>query len=288
MLTNTSRLAEWGGSLVGLVATRSVVGVALGSLAGRALAIGWMARLAMREGGPYRFGFADAHWAEIRALLKPALSFMVFPLANALTFQGITLTVGHFYGARVVAIFNAHRTLSRLLVQAISVLGLSVWTEFARLFGQDDRAGLRRLFRNASGLAILGSAVMGAALFVTAPFIIRWWSRGAISFNSSLLALLLVSAVLNGFWFVPRVLLMSINAHVKLSQWTLATSALTLGLAFAFGRHFGVLSSASAMIVGDAAICLVGTVFAVRLTDAKLGRSPREDTPLTPTADRAA
>lgn len=252
-----ARLAEWCGYMVGLIVFRSFAGVAIVGLLARVVAVGVGMLVAQRGQSSLTLGFRHAHRVELQRMLHPAISFMAFPLANALSFQGITILVFLLSGPAAVALFNAYRTIARIAVQLTSMFSLALWPEFARLFGQAGMKAVHPLFKRS---ALLGAAVAGLfspVLFVVSPWLLAIWTHGRIPFEPTLMALLLAYAAIGGFWHVPRVLLMATNKHIGLSGWSLAAGVLSIALAWALGQAWQVNGVGVAMLLSEAFIAVI-------------------------------
>lgn len=262
------RLAEWAGWMVGLLVWGSFSAVALCGLLVRAMGVLWMSCLSGRQSQGLSWQVQHASLAEVRAMARPALSFMLFPLANAVSFQGITLLVGQQFGAVVVALFNTYRTLARVAVQVTGTFGHALWSEFSGLFGQGGAAAVARLYRRASWLGVGLSMGISVLLFWLAPWLLRWWTHGAIAHEPVLMGLLLAYAAVCGSWHVPRVLLMATNQHIGLAQWTLLAAALAFGLAYGLGQFSGISGVAWGMLLAEALIALLCLLLAHRLVKA--------------------
>jgi O-antigen/teichoic acid export membrane protein len=270
MLGNVIRIAEWAGYMVGLFAIGTFAGVACCGLAARLLGILMTIVVAARGGHTLTWGWRNAHAAEIKAMLKPAVSFMAFPLANALSFQGVTLLVGHYFGPATVALFNTYRTISRVAVQVTGIFGHSLWVEFSMLFGKGGAKAIEALYRRAFWIGIGSSVALSIALYFVAPLLLRVWARGQIPFDPMPMALLLVYAAFGGFWHVPRVMLLSTNQHFSLAQWALASAGLVVGLTFAIESKLGLPGVCAAMVIAELLIAVVCVWLARRVFSAQV------------------
>lgn len=257
-LASTTRLLEWLGSLLGLWWSGDFIGVALGALVPRALGTFCMALHAARSTPEFRWGFADASVAEVRRCAGPALSFMVFPAANALNFQGMTLVAATVLGPAATVVFNTYRTLARVTVQATATFSHALWPEFSRLFGQRDGAALAALYQRSRWLGLALAAVASLVVYLVAPYVLQIWSKGRIAFTPSLMLVAMLYAAAAGAWHVPRVLLLSTNEHRALAWPYLAASAAALPLAWWLAQSIGLLGAMLAMLaleVGMLAFC---------------------------------
>ncbi len=268
MIANYVRLAEWLGTMLGLMLVGSFAAVALSGFAMRLIGTVTAMVLASKGNHGLRWGMQAADAAEIRAMVKPAVSFMAFPLANALSFQGVTLLVGALFGPVAVALFNTYRTIARVAVQVTAIFSHALWPEFSRLFGQGSFAALDRLYRRTSLLGAAQSLLLSLVIYFMSPLLLRIWTHGAIEFVSSLMLLMLLYAAVAGAWHIPRVLLMATNQHVNLAYWSLATGVLTVLLAWLMGSTLHLDGAVAAMLMSELFIAIVCAWLAfVAITD---------------------
>ncbi len=271
MWGNLLRLAEWGGALSGLLWSGSYTAVAAGGLLARALGLVWVMRQAARQSNGLTWGWRHASEGEVRAMVRPAVSFMAFPLANAMTFQGGTLLVGHLFGPAAVTVFNAGRTLSRIAVQITSVFAHALWVEFSRLFGLVQLEVLSGVYARSLRTGMWASLGLSALLFAVGPILLQVWTHGRIAFMPSVMGVLLVYAAIAGIWHVPRVLLMACNQHVNLAPWSLALAGLMLVLSYLMGLRWGMVGVGAGMLVSELIMAIVSLFLASSLL-----RQPRE------------
>lgn len=257
MLGNYVRLGEWIGLMLGLAVVGSFAALALSGLAVRLIGTVTAMVLASKGSHGLQWGMHAADRAEIRAMVKPAVSFMAFPLANALSFQGVTLIVGALFGPIAVALFNTYRTIARVAVQVTAIFSHALWPEFSRLFGQGDTAAIERLYRRTALLGAAQSIFLSFVLYFLSPWLLKLWTHGAIEFVPQVMLLMLLYAAVGGVWHIPRVLLMATNQHANLAYWSLATGLLVVGLAWLMGSAFQLNGVSAAMLVSELFIAIV-------------------------------
>ena len=259
------RLMEWGGGMLGLLVWGSFTAVAVSSLCARLLGVVATGLISRHDSAGLHWGLRQAQASEIRTMLKPALSFMLFPLANAISFQGITLLVGQQFGPAVVAIFNTYRTIARVAVQVTATFGHALWAEFSRLFGQGGAPAVRTVYQRSLSLGLALSVGLSLVLCVLAPELLRLWTHGEVAFNAKLMWILLAYAAVCGSWHVPRVLLMATNRHMGLAQWSLLAALLAFGLSYALGQVWSVNGMGVGMLLSELAIAGLCILLAHRL-----------------------
>lgn len=270
MLGHVARLAEWAGYMVGLLAFGSFAGVALTGLLGRTIATGTMIALAQSQSRGLDLGYRHASARDLAGMVGPAVSFMAFPLANALSFQGVTLVVGALAGPSAVALFTVYRTVARVAVQVTSIFSLALWPEFSRAYGRDGARGVSPIYKLAAVLGIGSALVLSLALYLIGPWLLSVWTHGRIPFEPVLMAWMLAYAAVGGAWHVPRTLLQSTNRHVSLSAWCLAVGALCVALAGLLGAWAGLVGVTFGMLLSElliASICFRVAHQALRTTE---------------------
>lgn len=268
VIGNLTRLAEWAGMMLCLALYGSFAAVAVGGLVCRIAGVGYGMWLARRGQQSLRWGMADAHREELRAMAAPALSFMAFPVANALSFQGVTLLVAVLFGPSSVAIFNTYRTLCRVAVQATAIFSHALWPEFSSLYGQGEASTLQQLFRKSAMLGFAQALLLSTLLYFLSPWMLRLWTHGAIAFLPIPMVLMLMYAAVGGSWHVPRVLLMATNQHAPLASWSIAAGVLTVALVWSLGQGYELNGVALGMLVSELAIAVVCIRLAMRLFNA--------------------
>jgi O-antigen/teichoic acid export membrane protein len=257
MLGNLSRLAEWIGWMLGLLLVGSFTAVAVGGLVFRSAGTVLAMLLAGRDASGMSWGFRSATRETLKQMIRPASAFMAFPIANALSFQGMTLLVGLTLGPVSVAVFNTYRTLARTAVQVTALFSHSLWPEFTRLFGENSHVDLSRLVHRSAWISLGQVVLVCGAVYALAPAILQAWTHGQIAYDSNLLSVLMAYAVVSGAWHVPRILLMSTSRHGWLAIWTVFTSVLGVALAWAFVQFWGIVGMGWSMLISEAAIASV-------------------------------
>lgn len=257
------RLGEWVGSVWGLWWGQDLLSVALGGLLWRVAGTLLMAFWSRREAMGLQWGLHGAQLHEVKGMAKPALAFMLFPLANAITFQGLTLLTGHLLGPAMVAVFNTYRTLARVAVQITATLSHALWSEFARLFGQGGATALSDLYGRTAFMGLWGSLAFSGVLFVVGPTLLELWTHGAVPQHKELLAWMLLYAATCGAWHIPRVALMATNQHQGLAQGVVLISVLGFGLSWLLAGTWQVEGIAAGMTLAEMA-CALWCVRALR------------------------
>ncbi len=258
-LVTTGRLADWAGGLVGLVLTRSFIGVATGALLARLAYTLLAIWLSQRRTDFLRWGMRGASLADIRQAAVPGSLFLSLSLTNALSLQGFTLLVAATLGPAVTAVFNTYRTVARIVVQVTSALSNPLWPELTALKGKNDDGAFWKLYRRANRLGLL-IAVAGALLvFAVSPWLLEVWTHGHIPFTATSMALFLLYAAVCSATQVPRAVLMSINRHAGLAAQSLVAAVVSLVVAWLIWNRAGMTGVVGAMLLGEALVWFTAT-----------------------------
>ena len=227
-LANTVRLAEWAMSMVALLLGGGVLVIASVTLTIRliGLMVTWL--VLQKQEQWLTLGTHAASLQLVRHLLKPAIAFMAFPLGLALSLQGMVLIIGMTLGSAAVVMFSAYRTLTRLLVQVITMLNQAVWPEISAAYGAKQMDLIQQLHRKGSSLTFRVALIAVVLVGVTGEWLIGMWTQHAFEQNHVLFALLLTTTFLNVLWQTSWVVLMATNKHEKITMAFLLSG--TLGL----------------------------------------------------------
>ena len=251
LMNHSIRLAEWLISMVALTLGGNVLVVAMSMLVVRLagfIIIWWKLR---RQESWLSFGFEAVSMQRIRDLFKPAVAFMAFPLGLALSLQGVVLLIGATIGPAAVVVFSTYRTLTRLLVQVITMINQAVWPEMSAAFGAGQIKLVAVLHRRASSITFWIALVAVSVLWVIGDWIIGLWTSHAFEQNDVLLFLLLVTIFLNVLWQSSWVVMMAGNMHQKISIVFIVCAACGLLGASLFIPVMGINGVGVALVIAE-------------------------------------
>lgn len=266
-LGNTVRLAEWAVSAVGLLLGGGVLVIAILTLTVRLLGLLLMWQVLQKQERWLSLGTQAASLHQVRQLLKPAVAFMAFPLGLALSLQGMILVIGTALGPAAVVVFSAYRTLTRLLVQMITMLNQAVWPEISAAYGAKQLALVTQLHRKGSSITFWIALAAVTFIATVGNWFIGIWTRHAFEPNPTLLILLLLTTFLNVLWQTSWVVLMATNKHEIISILFVASALSSLSLSNVFIPLFGINSVGIVLIITELpllfyginnALCLLG------------------------------
>lgn len=259
MLSNAQRVFEFGALIATALLGYPMHFVALAFLVARvgSLVVTWMV---LRRLCPWlKLGARHARLSRIRELALPAVSFLGFPLGNALGLQGTLTVVGAVLGSSAVPVLSTHRTLVNAVQSMMGLLNSSVWPEFSLALGGGQVAVARKLHRLVCQVSLWAALASGVALALAGRPILGLWTRGRIQYDSLLFGALLTAMFVRTLWFTSSVVPAAINRHNGIAAWYVAGSAMALVLSATFLPQVGLWSVGIALAIGDLLMAVVVT-----------------------------
>lgn len=262
---NSARMTEWGGSIIGLACVGSFTATAIGAFFGRAIVL-WISFLYARKFSTVEWNIGRPSLEEIKHTLKLSLAYLLFPISNALSFQGMTLIVGYVLGPSATAIFNAYRTLARVTVQLTGIFSHALAPEFSRLYGEGGWSKLKEIYKRSATLSFFPSTLMVLSLYFAAEWILQRWTKGVIPYDFHLLLVFLIYSWISSAWHVPRILLISVSNFSALAGALLGISVASVGLALVFAKIWETEGVALVMLSSEAATAILAYSMVNRLS----------------------
>lgn len=253
---NSMRLLEWGAGIAVLFITPSFTSVALGMLVARVTLNTSVVYFISRRIKVPSWSYKMFSKEEFLSIIKPAASFSLFPLANAISIQGLIFTVGAFIGPSAVVTFSCYRTISRTVTQGLAVVNKSYWPEFSENYGRQNFTNLTKLFNDCAKLNVLFGICFAVLLLIFGEFIIRTWSRGLVSFDLVFFSVMTAGVVVTGFWQAHWVYLMAINRHSRVSVAFMILSLFMLLISIPLLLLLGVTGAAVAIVIFELSMAI--------------------------------
>lgn len=217
-------------------------------------------------------GFSRADVHALFGLSKPALANLGLPFASGISVQGMVLVVGGTLGALAVVTFSTIRTLARAVIKLASSVTYSFEPELAASFGENDPSFTQTLFLHNLTLCFWLGVGTVFILFTLGGEILSVWTSGKVVMDWVLFALLLVSSVAYGVWYVGISLLKAANRHLRATIWYTSTSAIAVTASAILLKDFAHLWCAGLCLL---CIDFVMMVYLSMTVSSFVGMSPR-------------
>lgn len=185
---------------------------------------------------------------ELKGLVAPSLSFLLFPLASALNIQGVVLVIGLTSSPHAVVVFSTLRTLSRLTVMPLRSLMDAMRPEMSRAYGLGEAQTLRAMTSFLTWVAAWAALAIIAGLSVIGPHLMSAWTTGKVALQWPVYGLLMAASWVQAAAYPSYMLLYASNRHRLISLSYLVINLFVVGLC---------LLVPSGLIAGHAAVLLL-------------------------------
>ncbi len=175
----------------------------------------------------HQVSYVDVNWKLIRHLLTPSLTFMSFPIANAIVIQGFTLIVNRYFGANEVVLFNTSRTMCNFIKSLINTIQNAVWPEYSIAYGEKNYERMRTLHRKSIRTSVAIATLIGVVLMIMGPLIFKIWTHGRVPFDYLLMLGLITSLIIESLWISSSITIMATNTHTRLGLSFVTIAALS-------------------------------------------------------------
>lgn len=251
ILSSSFRLTDFLVSITVISQTTSTVYLALALLCNRVLANITLYFDSRRLAPNLRLGLRHSNMGEIKAMLRPSLAFMCFPIAHSIPAQGMTILIHSLLGSTAVVVFTTVRVLTRVLVQGMNLIKNAVWPEMSQLIAKGDLPRARKVHRF-TVQTTLGAAFFGGLfLLLFGRWMIDHWTRNSVNVDLGTLSLFIVGVIINSIWLSSAVVLEATNQHEGLAIRCLAGSLLSMLLAWLLIPLWDIRGAVAALIAVD-------------------------------------
>jgi O-antigen/teichoic acid export membrane protein len=196
-------------------------------------------------------GFNNCQFSVIKRLTKPSMAFMLAPMTQALTNQGVVAVVSINLGAQATVIFSTLRTLSRIVLQIGNVINLAVRPEISLAYGKNDTALLKSIHRKACKVTLWFSIVSSLFLLIAGSVLLQIWTRGKIDMDYLLFIIFLATLFGNVFGYTSGCILLATNNHQGFAVRNLIGAISTLTIAIVLIQFWGLYGVAIASLMTE-------------------------------------
>lgn len=226
-------------------------------LAGRFVGLVGQNLLLRRQVPWLSIGLVQGSWTEARALLAPAGSVMLMPIAQAVVLQGTALVVGAAAGQSAVPVFAAARTLARVGMQLCWIVSTPLMPEFSAAVARGDRRSMAMMVLAVllfSAAIVLPYALSFAVLGGPA---IALWTHGTIVTPSRLVLAMGLTIAAGGLWYPLSNLMLARDRQGHYTGWYLALALMSLPVTYGLVSALGVSGGGLSFALLDAIMLIV-------------------------------
>jgi len=191
---------------------------------------------------PYRIQWGLFDFLMIKKLFIPSISFMSFPLGNAVILQGFSIVINKYLGSYPLVLFNTTRTIINFIKSNMGLINNSIWPELTNAFGRNDFNTVKKLHRYSVAISIMLTLTIALVLTFWGESIYLFWTKGKVGYDKILMMLFLLSMITGSTWYTSSVVLAATNNHVGYSRLYLITSVIAILLCFIIIKLTNVVS----------------------------------------------
>ncbi|WP_144256181.1 lipopolysaccharide biosynthesis protein [Flavobacterium restrictum] len=169
-----------------------------------------------------------------KSIVKPSLAFMLFPLGQAVSSQGMVFVVNVLLGGTVLVAFTTTRTLVNFLRQMVNMLSISINPEICSAYGRNDYKTILNIYNRS--LVITFVVTVGCIIFLllTGKFIYTEWTKHTIVFNYGFFVGMLFVLLISCLTSLSGVIPLSTNTHLRFTTAFLISQISGVLLCFIF------------------------------------------------------
>ncbi|TWU25793.1 hypothetical protein Pla144_30050 [Bythopirellula polymerisocia] len=206
------------------------------------------------------FGIRHRSHELVRSLFRPAISYGLLPLCNAIRGGGILWIIGYALNPAAVALFSALRTLANSGGMLLSVVTQSISPELTVAVTSENHDLARLIFRKALQVVVVSSIFFAIGLFCAGGWIFALWTNRELQFDNQVFTLLLCVVIAKNFWSSALVVATSSNRHTRDTVFVLLGHLVALSGALVLVPLIGLPGAAISLLVCD----IVISVFVIR------------------------
>ena len=253
---NCMRLAEF--FIVMGVATlhRRIAAAAAMMLVCRFVAYLWMLGDVRQRYRWFSLGTTHFRISRLKRLVRPSLSFVIFPLCQRAIDSGTITFIGSFLGPVPVVLFSTARTLANFTIQISNVIKNAVWPEMSAAFAADDIASVRSMHGRAFQVSLILTTLACILIGTLGVPIYSAWTHKILLLNQPVFLALLLGAIAGSAWNISLLVPLSTNRHAQVALFYLMVTALSFAVLYI--SRSGLLGVA--MIRAFAELVMVGVV----------------------------
>ncbi len=255
-------------SVAGAWSFNSLAGAAAGLLASRLLLL-LLYSIVLRRVAPWcRIGFRHASRAQLRALAKPALGSMAFPVGIGANISGMRILVGAVLGPAAVPAFSAMRTLARAAQMPTLLVIRILEPELAIAYGERRMDVFRMLFRRSCQIATWGGIVMLILALVGGELFFSTWVHDRFALDLPSFLMLLAASGVNGMWYTALQVAYATNrTHAIALPFALIYGVGCVAAAWGLMRVIGFPGASAAILIAELAMTALVVPLMLRLAD---------------------
>lgn len=208
----------------------------------------WLARRTLSLHKTYKGKFRKN---DMKQIVLKGFGFFLFPVWQAIYFQGTTLIVRLVLGPVAVAVFNTVRTVSRSVNQMFSMVNATVFPELQFEIGAGRIVKARKILRMALGTVVLIALTGTVLLYFFGPWLYELWTQKALNPPPLMWNIFIFGILFSAIWDTQSVVFRAMNKPYELAVALVITSIFSVSLCYFLTGIYGLVGAAFGTVLLD-------------------------------------
>lgn len=250
-LLTTYRAIKIIAALAVLLSGNGIISLAIVDLAGSIVFLpvfGWLARRTLSLKKTYSGILLKE---DIKHIVNKGLGFFLFPVWQAIYFQGTTFVVRLVLGPAAVAVFNTVRTVTRSVNQMFNIVNASIFPEIQFEIGAGNIKKARKILRMALGLVLFIALIGTLFLYFFGPWLYEIWTQKALSPPPLMWNIFIFGILFSAFWDTVAIVFRALNKPYELAIAGVVFSLVSVFISYFLSKTYGLTGAALGTIILD-------------------------------------
>lgn len=209
-------------------------------------------RLLVRSKSPWiQYGTENFSLAIIKEQTPVALSFLSFPITQALSIQGAIILVGYLLGPAYVVILSTTRTFMNVIKQVVSVVNASIWPELTTAYGQDDLIKFQTIFVRAVQVILLVVVGFNVSMLLVGKPLYIFWTKGKLVVDNYFFYSFAIVTSISAIWNIFGMVQGATNRTKKYAFYNLCSIGILLVGIISMSKFLGLAGVLLAMFFSE-------------------------------------
>ena len=164
---------------------------------------------------PVKLAFRNFDKEIFKSIIKPSLAFMIFPLGEAISNQGMIFVVSSILGSTILVAFTTTRTVVNFLRQMMNMVSTSINPEVCIAYGRREYKTVFDIYYRSlvitfvvTGLGIIFLMLFGKPIYLA-------WTKHAVNFDGIFFTGMLFVLLFSCLRGISSVIPLATNTHER-------------------------------------------------------------------------
>lgn len=163
-----------------------------------------------------------------KKLVTPSLGFMLMPVGQSLSNQGLIILIKTLLGSDALVSFTTTRTLVNIVKSVTNIFSNSASPEISNLYGKGDVNSIVSVFVKVLLVSLIAALAVSIGLLFWGENIYRYWTKNEVFFDTTFFYTMLLFLIISIFGNAVSSVLFSTNNHKKYSLFFFSNQVLIM------------------------------------------------------------